>query len=154
MTAARQPLTTTEARSQLWKAVADNKVTHIINLLTAHPELADGQLPPEATPQDGSAALGWYGRALTQIPVLSRPKEAAELYERGVGTLEALKEYGIPFRGVEEFADSLVTKKLIAAPSSPYGSWLVDKGLISHAQLIDLVLPQEDPAFKRRGPGI
>lgn len=154
MTAARQPLTTDEARSQLWKAVSDNKVTHIVNLLSAHPGLANGQLPPEAQPQDGSAPMGWYGRALSQIPVLSRPQEAAELYERGVATLEALKEYGLPFRGAEEFADSLVAKKLIGAPSSPYGSWLVENGLIDHAQLIDLVLPQEDPSLRRRGPGI
>ncbi len=152
MSVAHKPLSLDEARSQLWKAVADNKAVHAANLLSSHPGLADGKLPKEAIPEDGTAPLGWYARALAQLPLLNRPQEAQALYARALDTLAVLRRFDVPFQGVAEFSDSLVTKKLIATPSSPYGAWFLEQGLLEHQQLLGVVLP-EVPAPRRRKPG-
>jgi len=152
MNSTPRPLSTEEARSQLWKAVADNKPTHVANLLSSHPDLSDGQLPAESQPEDGSAPLGWYGRALTQIPLLNRPNEAKELMERTVETLRVLQEHGFEFKGVSEFADNVVVKKLLVTPNTPYSAWFMDNGLLTHKALLEFVLPPEPP--RRRGPGL
>jgi hypothetical protein len=154
MTDSRKPLPLSEARTQLWKAVADNKPTHVANLLGAYPKLTDGQIPAAAIPDDGTAALGWYGRALSQLPLLNRAKETQELYERGLGTLQALKDAGMPFQGMEDFADSLVARKLLGAPNSPYGEWFINNKLVSMPELLNFVVPPEPARARRPGPGL
>ena len=144
-----KPLTLDQARSQLWKAVSDNKAVHADNLLQSFPALAGGQQPPEAFPEDGTAALGWYGRVISHVPLVGRADETQALHQRALDTLEVLKKHGVPFQGEAEFADSLVTRKLIAHPSSPYGNWFIEQGLLTHEQVVGVAFGQ--PA-RRPGP--
>lgn len=136
-----KPLPIAEARSQLWKAVSDNKAVHVDNLLTAYPALATGAKPNEATPEDGSAALGWYARALSHLPLLSRPEHTAETYQRALDTLEVLHRHAVPFEGVDEFNANPVIRKLLSHPSSPYGSWFVEKEMLSHEEVMGVAFP-------------
>lgn len=144
-------LTQDEARSQLWKAVSDNKAVHVDNLLNAYPALATGTKPKEAFPEDGSTAFGWYGRVLCHIPLLSRPEDTAAQQQRALDTLEVLKKHQVPFEGVSEFADSVVTRKLLAHPSSPYANWFIDQGLLSHEQVVEVAFGDAAPT-RRSGP--
>ena len=144
-----KPLPIAEARSQLWKAVSDNKAVHVDHLLTSYPALATGAKPTEATPEDGSQALGWYARALSHLPLLSRPEHAADTYQRALDTLEVLHRHAVPFEGVNEFNANPLIRKLISHPSSPYGGWFVEKELLSHEEVMGVAFPKPRKAGPR-----
>lgn len=142
-------VTAQTAPAALWKAIADNKVSHAANLLEAFPTLKNGQTPKEVENTPDNPSLGWYGRAISQIPLLNRVEETQSLYARGLETLDFLKEQGFPNKGIEEFADNIVLKRVLRAPQCPYGAWFVENNLISHQELMTFITGQT-PAPARK----
>lgn len=142
-----------DARSAIWKAVADNKVTHAANLLASYPSLSDGGVPLEVQNGVGSPDLGWYGRAIAQIPLLKRPEETQKIYAKGLETLDFLKQAQFPFKGTSEFGDHLVLKKILRTPGCPYGEWFVVNGFLTHSELIQVVTGEKpSPTRKSFSP--